>query len=151
MDLDATQAVALPVEQIELAAKWVGEAKRPIAGSGTGPSMSDNSSLADHMIELVNVLGGGYRRAGDLIRNPGTLKPKQTYEMAVSPTRSFEKEPRCVSQDAGALVGEFPTALIPGEITADSPDRIRALIRNAGRLPIERDTLYNVVTPSDAA
>jgi len=30
-------------------------------------------------------------------------------------------------------------------------DRIRALIRNAGRAPIERDTLYNIVTPSDAA
>ena len=29
--------------------------------------------------------------------------------------------------------------------------RIRALIRNAGRLPVERDTLYNVVTPPDAA
>jgi aminodeoxyfutalosine synthase len=27
---------------------------------------------------------------------------------------------------------------------------IRGLIRNAGRLPVERDTLYNVVTPPDA-
>ena len=30
-------------------------------------------------------------------------------------------------------------------------DRIRQLIRNAGRLAVERDTLYNVVTPPDAA
>jgi aminodeoxyfutalosine synthase len=29
--------------------------------------------------------------------------------------------------------------------------RIRQLIRNAGRLPVERDTLYNVITPPDAA
>ena len=118
----------VPVEQIELAARWLGEAKRPIAGSGTGPSMAAHSNLADHMIETVNALAGGYRRAGDLVRNPGTLKPKDTFEMAVSPTRSFEHEPKCVSQDVGALFGEFPTALIPGEITADSPDRIRALI-----------------------
>lgn len=118
----------VPVEQIELAAQWLGEARRPLVGSGTGPSMSDNSNLADHMIETVNVLSGGYRRAGDLVRNPGTLKPKVVHEMAVGPSRSFEHEPKCLSQDTGQLVGEFPAALIPGEITADHPDRIRALI-----------------------
>ncbi|MBW8753201.1 MAG: molybdopterin-dependent oxidoreductase, partial [Sphingomonadales bacterium] len=83
---------------------------------------------ADHMIEVVNVLAGGYRRAGDRIRNPGVLKVKDAYEMAVSPTRSFEHEPKCVGEDTGLLVGEFPTALIPREIAAASPDRIRALI-----------------------
>jgi anaerobic selenocysteine-containing dehydrogenase len=118
----------VPVEQIELAARWMGEAKKPYAGSGTGPSMAAHSNLADHMIEVVNALAGGYRRAGDRIRNPGTLKVKDAFEMAVSPSRSFEKEPKCVSEDVGALVGEFPAALIPREITADSPDRIRALI-----------------------
>ena len=118
----------VPVAQIEQAAKWLGEAKRPIAGSGTGPSMAANSNLADHMIEIINALAGGYRRAGDVVRNPGTLRARDTYEMAVSPTRSFEREPRCVSADTGALVGEFPTALLPREIMAASPDRIRALI-----------------------
>lgn len=122
----------VPVEQIELAAKWLGEAKRPYAGSGTGPSMSTHSNLADHMIEVVNALGGGYRRVGDLVRNPGTLKSRDFFEMAVSPSRSFEHEPKCVSEDVGPLLGEFPAALIPREITADSPDRIRALISFGG-------------------
>ena len=124
----AARRADVPLEQIELAAKWLGEAQRPISGSGTGPSMAANSNLADHMIELINMLAGGYRRAGDVVRNPGTLRVKDTFEMAVSPTRSFMSEPQCVSQDTGALVGEFPTALLPGEITANSPDRIRALI-----------------------
>ncbi len=118
----------VPVEQIALAAQWLGEAQRPLVGSGTGPSMATHSNTADHMIEVVNVLAGGYRKAGDRIRNPGVLKVKDAFEMAISPSRSFEKEPKCVSQDVGQLVGEFPTALIPGEIAADSPDRIRALI-----------------------
>lgn len=122
----------VPVEQIELAAKWLGEARKPYAGSGTGPSMSTHSNLADHMIEVVNALAGGYRRAGDRVRNPGTLKVKDAYEMAVSPSRSFEKAPKCVSEDIGQLVGEFPAALIPREISADSPDRIRALISFGG-------------------
>jgi anaerobic selenocysteine-containing dehydrogenase len=97
-------------------------------GSGTGPSMADNSNLADHMIETVNALIGGYRRAGDPIRNVGTLRPKQTFEMAVSPSRSFASEPKCLGQNTGLLMGEMPTALLPGEILADHPERIRALI-----------------------
>ncbi len=117
-----------PVAQIELAAKWLGEGRRVCAGSGTGPSFSTHSNTADHMIEVVNALCGGYRREGDRVRNPGTLRPRQAFEMAVSPTRGFEREPRCLSQDTGPLMGEMPSALLPGEITADHPDRIRALI-----------------------
>jgi anaerobic selenocysteine-containing dehydrogenase len=118
----------IPVEQIEQAARWLGEARRPLMGSGTGPSMADHSNLADHMIETVNALIGGYRRAGDHVRNCGTLRRKQYYEMAISPSRSFAKEPKCLSEDTGLLVGEMPTALLPREIMADSPSRIRALI-----------------------
>jgi anaerobic selenocysteine-containing dehydrogenase len=124
--LDALRSAVAPFTPA--LARWLGEAQRPLVGSGTGPSMSDNSNLADHMIETVNVLAGGYRRAGDPVRNPGTLKPKVVREMALPPSRSFEHEPKCLSEDTGQLLGEFPAALIPGEITADHPDRIRALI-----------------------
>ena len=128
----AARHADVPAGQIELAAQWLGEAHRPLMGSGTGPSFADHSNLADHMIETVNALIGGYRRAGDHVRNIGTLRRKPVYEMAVSPSRSFEAEPRCVSQDTGMLMGEMPTALLPGEITANSPDRIRALIVMGG-------------------
>jgi len=118
----------VPVEQIELAAKWLGEGRRVYAGSGTGPSFSAHSNTNDHMIEVVNALCGGYRREGDRMRNPGTLRTKPAFEMAVSPSRSFERAPRCLSEDTGPLLGEMPSALLPGEILADHPDRIRALI-----------------------
>ncbi len=124
----AARRADVPAAEIELAAKWLGEARKVGVGSGTGPSFSAHSNLADHMIELVNVLCGGYRRAGDLVRNPGTLRPRSFTEMAVSPSRGFEREPKCLSTDTGQLLGEFPSALLPGEITANSPDRIRALI-----------------------
>ncbi|MCB2077823.1 MAG: molybdopterin-dependent oxidoreductase [Novosphingobium sp.] len=129
---EAARRADVPVEQIELAAKWLGEGTRVCCGSGSGPSFSLHSNLNDHMIEVVNALCGGYRRAGDPIRNPGTLRVKDAYEMAVSPSRSFEHEPKCVSEDTGKLLGEFPSALIPREIMADSPDRIRALISFGG-------------------
>lgn len=124
----AAARARVPAEQIYQAARWLGGAKRAVTGSGTGPSMADNCNLADHLIEVVNALAGGYRRAGDPVRNPGTLRPRHAVEMALSPSRSFEAAPFCLSQPVGQLVGEFPTALLPGEITADSPDRIRALI-----------------------
>ena len=122
----------VPVEQIEQAARWLGEANKVNVGSGTGPSFGLHSNTNDHMIEVVNALCGGYRREGDRINNPGTLRSRPAYEMAVSPSRSFEHEPKCVSKDTGTLMGEMPSALIPYEIMADHPDRIRALISFGG-------------------
>ncbi|WP_373084329.1 molybdopterin-dependent oxidoreductase [Zhongshania sp.] len=118
----------VPVAQIELAAKWIGEAKRPFVGSGSGPSMSAHSNLNDHMIEVVNALVGGYRRAGDLVRNPGTLNPRKFVETAIAPTRTWERGVKCRTADIGPLFGEFPSALLPAEIQTPGPDKIRALI-----------------------
>lgn len=130
----AAQRAAVPVEQIELAARWIGEARRPFVGSGSGPSMSAYSNLNDHMIEVVNALVGGYKRAGDLLRNPGTLNPRTVTETAVAPTRSWERGVKCHSADIGKLFGEFPTALLPREILTPGPDRIRAVINFGGNL-----------------
>jgi len=118
----------VPAARIEQLAEWLGEAKRPFVGSGSGPSMSAHSNLNDHMIETVNALVGGYRRAGDLVRNPGTLKPRAFLETVVAPRRSWEKGVKCRSADIGRLFGEFPTALLPSEILTPGPERIRALI-----------------------
>src|SRR5690606_27994274 len=54
----AARRADIPVEQIEQLARWLGEAKRPFVGSGSGPSMSAHSNLNDHMIEVVNALVG---------------------------------------------------------------------------------------------
>ena len=130
----AAKRADVPVARIELAARWLGEAKRAFVGSGSGPSMSAHSNLNDHMIEAVNALVGGYRRAGDPVRNPGTLNPRSFVETVVPPGRSWEKGVKCRSADAGRIFGEFPTALLPREILAPGPDKIRALIVFGGNL-----------------
>ncbi len=122
----------VPVAQIEQAAQWIGAAQRPFVGSGSGPSMSLHSNLNDHMIEVVNALVGGYKRAGQRLHNPGTLNPKPCVEMAVAPTRSWESGVKCLSADIGRIFGEFPSALLPDEIQSDSPERIRALVNFGG-------------------
>lgn len=99
----------VPVEQIERCARWIGEARRPFVGSGSGPSMSAHSNLNDHMIEVVNALVGGYRRAGDLQRNPGTLNPRTSVETVVPAGRSWERGDKLRTVDIGKLFGEFPT------------------------------------------
>ena len=124
----AAARAQVPVDQIELAARWIGEAQRPFIGSGSGPSMSIHSNLNDHMIEVVNTLVGGYARAGDIVRNPGVLKPRIVREAVVPPGRSWERGPKCRTADIGALFDEFPTALLPQEILVPGPDKIRALI-----------------------
>jgi len=128
----AARRADVPVAQIEQLAEWIGAAKKPFVGSGSGPSMSAHSNLNDHMIEAVNALVGGYRRAGDRVYNPGTLNPRPCVEMAVSPSRSWERGVKCRSADIGKIFGEFPTALLPQEILEPGPDRIRALISFAG-------------------
>lgn len=124
----AAKRADVPVEQIELLAQWLGEAKRPFVGSGTGPSMAAHSNLNDHMIETVNALVGGYRRAGDLVRNPGTLQPLSVVETVVAPARSWERGVKCRTADTGMLFDELPSALLPQEIRTPGPDKIRALI-----------------------
>lgn len=128
----AARRADVPVQQIEEAARMLAGARRPFVGSGSGPSMSLHSNLNDHMIEVVNALLGGYRRAGDEVRNPGVLKPRTLIETAVAPGRSWEKGVKCHSADIGKLYGEFPTALLPAEITTPGPNRIRALINFGG-------------------
>lgn len=124
----AAARAEVPVTQIEELARWLGEAERPFVGSGSGPSMSAHSNLNDHMIEVVNALVGGYRRAGDRVRNPGTLRPRSLVETAVAPGRSWERGEKLGHTGAGKLFGEFPSALLPEIINARGPDRIRALI-----------------------
>jgi anaerobic selenocysteine-containing dehydrogenase len=122
----AARRADIPVEQIEQLARWLGEAKRPFVGSG--PSMSAHSNLNDHMIEAVNALVGGYKRVGDLVRNPGTLKPRPCVATVVPPTRSWGQGVKCRTADIGHIYNEFPTALLPQEILTPRPDKIRALI-----------------------
>jgi anaerobic selenocysteine-containing dehydrogenase len=124
--------VGVPVEQIMEAAQLLASAKRAFVGSATGPSMSAHSNLADHMIETVNALLGGYRRAGDLVRNPGTFKQRIVSERVVPSNRTWERGVKCHSEDIGRMFSEFPAALLPKEITTQGPDKIRALVVFAG-------------------
>lgn len=114
------------------AARMFSHAGRPMAGCATGTCMSPRSNLADFLVETLNALCGGYRQAGERVRNRGLLFGAPPIAAVLPPDRSWEREPRCRSEPFGTIGGEFPTPLLPGEILSDAEDRVRALIVFSG-------------------
>lgn len=121
--------VGVPVEQVVEAARLLGTAKRPHCACSTGTSMVPDSNLADFLLVAINVLRGGYRRAGDVVTNQSLLTGvSPPMEMVYPPNRTWETGPKCRTQNIGHIFGEFPSALLPDEILAPGEDRIRALV-----------------------
>jgi anaerobic selenocysteine-containing dehydrogenase len=128
-DLDhVSRRSGVPKDHIRQAAQWLGTAKAGQAGSGTGGCMGPDSNLADFLIESVNVLIGGFRRAGDFVHNTRPLSGNPAIDMVFPPARSWEEGDKCRTANAGKILGEFPTALLPAEILEPGPGKIRALI-----------------------
>jgi anaerobic selenocysteine-containing dehydrogenase len=116
-------------ELIERAAEMFATARRKSAASGTGANMATDSNVAEHLLEALNAICGGYRRSGDVVRNVQPLfGGHPAREMVIPPNRSWETGPKCRTADIGPMFGEYPTALLPREIIGHGEDKIRALI-----------------------
>jgi anaerobic selenocysteine-containing dehydrogenase len=129
----AAGRTGIEADLIATATELFATARRQSASSGTGTNMAAHSNLAEHLLECLNALCGGYRRAGDPIRATGgifDLVP--TVEMVVPPRRDWETGPRLRTVDAGLLNGEFPTSRLPDEILHRGEDRLRALVVSGG-------------------
>ncbi|MGO9934708.1 MAG: molybdopterin-dependent oxidoreductase [Steroidobacteraceae bacterium] len=114
---------------IEQATEMFATANRKSVASGTGPNMARDSNLAEHLIEALNALCAGYRRAGDIVRNVQPLfGGHPSKEQVFPPHRSWELGPKCRTVDIGPMFGEYPSALLPAEIVGNGADKIRALI-----------------------
>jgi len=125
----AADRCGLSIEKIEQAADLFCSGRRKSAFSGTGPDMSTDSNLAEHLIETFNAICGGYRRAGDRIGNTGPLfGGVPTQEQVFPPHRSWETGPKCKTADIGPMYGEYSSGLLPDEIFGDGENKIRALL-----------------------
>jgi anaerobic selenocysteine-containing dehydrogenase len=109
------------------------EHKHGAAISGTGPSMSAHSNLAEHLIECLNVICGRYARAGDPLPNPGVIGPRRRRSARViGPRRSWEKGHRSRVRGVGMLFGEMMSGVLAEEILTPGKGRINALIVDGG-------------------
>ncbi|WP_340317998.1 molybdopterin-containing oxidoreductase family protein [Rhizorhabdus argentea] len=122
------------IETLEQVVDMFTSARRKSAHSGTGPNMGPNSNLAEHMIETFTALCGGYRRAGDLLRNTGYYQGVPTREMVFPANRTWEGGAKLRTVDIGPIGGEYPTSRLPSEIIGNGDGKIRALIQVGGNL-----------------
>mgnify|MGYP001553520918 CR=1 FL=1 len=125
----------IDVETLYEATRIFANASRKAAVTGTGSAMALNSNLSEHLIEAFTALCGGYRKAGDPVRNMGYFSGDTApAEGVLPPSRTWESGVKLRSVDIGPLCGEYPTSQIPGEIIGNDKGRIRALIHVGGNL-----------------
>ena len=117
--------------------------KRGSACSGTGPDMGPRSNLAEHLVELLNVVCGRYARAGDRVPHPGVVGPRrQTYAQVVRMRAAPEE--RLAPSQYPRIYGERMAGALCDDVLTDDPARLRALIVAGGNpalaLPDSRRT-----------
>lgn len=127
---EVARVTDVPADQIVAAARMFAlEARRGIAGSGTGTNMGPRSNLAEHLVQALNVVCGRFQRAGDPVSNPGVLQDLgDRFEEVIPPNREWETGPRSASHGTGQIKGQMMSATLADEILSDHPDRIRALV-----------------------
>lgn len=137
------QRTGIDADTLHQAARMFASASKKSAMSGTGPNMALNSNLSEHLIEAFTAICGGYRSAGDRIRNMGyygappavgAAKGSEVREAVMPPRRSWESGPKLRTVNTGPIGGEYPTSMLPSEIKGNAKGKIRALIHVGGNL-----------------
>jgi anaerobic selenocysteine-containing dehydrogenase len=139
----------VPAELLIAAAElWAGPGKRGCAGGSTGPCMSPFSNLADHMIELLNVVCGRYRDVGEAAATPLLAGPRRAE--VVGPSRWWERGVKSRIGGYGALPGligrELPCGIVADEILTPGEERLRAFFVVGGNPALAFPDQRKVVT-----
>jgi anaerobic selenocysteine-containing dehydrogenase len=124
------QRADVPAQTLVQAARlFAFECASGAISTGTGPDMADNSNLAEHLYQAINVVCGRFLREGEPAANTGVLgRPKTQRAEVLAPRRSWESAPRGRIRDSAVLFGEMMTATLPDEILTPGPGQIKSLI-----------------------
>ena len=128
----------LAVEDIAAAARTFAAGPRGVAITGTGPEMSNDPNLTQHLVTCLNTLCGRYYREGDTVPNGGVLSPpapKKAQPLKV-PLAWGQGTPSRIKPELGELTvmamngpsREMPTSLLSDEILLEGEGQVRALI-----------------------
>lgn len=125
---------------IEAATVFAKESKIGPALSSTGASMSPRGNLSDHLVEVINVVCGRFRRAGEQYQDISVWTPDHPrHAEVIPPNRSWEKEPGSRIFGATSLMGERMSSTLADEILTPSAEsdkahntQIKALINASG-------------------
>ncbi|MBI5115196.1 molybdopterin-dependent oxidoreductase [Candidatus Poribacteria bacterium] len=124
---DAERICGVPAKLIARITEEFTRAKSACAVAKLGINTSSNGTLTYWLVEALNAITGNVDRPGGLIFNPGILDLNLLSRMAAG-----RKQRKSRVGGFPYLTGSYPASVLPAEILSDAPDRIRALIVDAG-------------------
>jgi anaerobic selenocysteine-containing dehydrogenase len=128
----------LAADDIAAATRLFAAGPRGVAITGTGPEMSNNPNLTQHLVVSLNSLCGRYYREGETMPNPGVLStPSARRAQALEVPLAWGEGARSrIKPELGELTvmgmmgpsNEMPTNLLADEILTPGEGKVRALI-----------------------
>ena len=119
----------VPGALMERAARMFAGARRGTAMTCTGVNMAPRPDVTQHLVVALNSLCGRFQRAGDVVRNPGVLKPPRAFYAEVQPPRPiWGAGPRSRFRGLGRFGAEMPINVFADEVLTPGEGQIKALI-----------------------
>lgn len=98
----------------------------------TGGSFAPFSDLARHLLDVLNVICGRFKRAGDRIVVDMFMPPGPIRAEVLPPSRYWESVPPSRIRGIGSFFGERLTGTLADEILTPGQDQIKCLIVGGG-------------------
>lgn len=109
------------------------DSRTGIAYASTGPNMTAFSNLAQHMVELLNVVCGRFPRAGDRVRRSNVQAPAVAYvEQVIPASRPWEADGAGRIRGVAQIFGEKLSGTLADEILTPGEGQLKALIVAGG-------------------
>lgn len=122
-----------PGQLRSIATLFARDGKRGIAYAATGPNMTAYSNLAQHMVELLNVVCGRFPRAGEPVRRSNVQAPAAPrIEQAIPARRPWEAQGAGRIRGVKSLFGEKLSGTLADEILTPGPGQLKAVIVSGG-------------------
>ncbi len=123
------ERAGVPARQLIEAARVFANARRGSAVAGTGPNMAPRGTLTEYLVLCLNTLCGRWRRAGEVVRNPGVLVPAPSPKaQAYPPWPALGFRPKLRVRGLTNTAAGLPTGALADEILLEGEGRIRALV-----------------------
>ncbi|MBT4518972.1 MAG: molybdopterin-dependent oxidoreductase [Halieaceae bacterium] len=131
------QAVAIiadiPARQIIDAAGIFGSAQKGSCTASTGANMSGWSNITEYLVLCLNSICGRYRKAGDIVTNPGVLTTRRDYKaQAIPPYPIDGYGSKLRVRDFSMAVCGLPTSALADEMLLEGEGQVKALITIGG-------------------
>lgn len=109
------------------------DSRTGFAYASTGPNMTAFSNLAQHMVELLNVVCGRFPRSGERVRRSNVQAPAApSREQVIAPTRPWEAGGPGRIRGAAQFFGEKLSGTLADEILTPGPGQLKALVIAGG-------------------